>query len=386
MKKTGIAAIDAHAGPDPDAPKRKSCTDLGIVTFDNFGSDMCREWRVADFLERRGFSYAHGAPGSGKSLFAMDLGMHVAAGLAWHGRKVEHTGVLYLAYERFEETRLRGIAFRKHHGLSGLPFGLRACSGPDFRDWKTAVPLITDLINALADEFSLAVDLMIVDTLSMSLCGGSDSEPRDMQALVYTVNELRQRHRDLHPLFVHHEPAEGTGSRGRGHTSVYGNVDTGMHVEKNGNICTAVIRKANNGTEGQTVSFAFTSVVTGVDKDGKETTAPVAVSSDNAKPARRTRAKKALPDAARVAFDALADIIVKSGEQFASEHAPHHCTAVTMNVWREHARQRGGLCKSDNTDSWGAAFRRAVDRLNAEHWIGIYGSHVWIARHEQPPQ
>jgi hypothetical protein len=85
------AALEANHG----AP-----SGLRFTTFDAIGTMPHKKWLISGMLGAGELSVWFGPPGSGKSLGVGDAACHVAAGLPWHGRRVEQTGVLYLAAER----------------------------------------------------------------------------------------------------------------------------------------------------------------------------------------------------------------------------------------------------------------------------------------------
>src|SRR6202042_3393442 len=79
---------------------------------------------VAGFLGAGEASSFVGAPGSGKSVLAGDLGCHISAGLSWLGRRVTRGAVLYVAAERVKLTERRFAAFKKHHCIDNLPLAI----------------------------------------------------------------------------------------------------------------------------------------------------------------------------------------------------------------------------------------------------------------------
>lgn len=79
---------------------------------------------IKDVLEREQISLSFGETGSCKTFLTLDIGLHIAAGLDWFGRKVEQGGVVYVAAEAGRGIANRVVAWRTAHGLDGqdIPF------------------------------------------------------------------------------------------------------------------------------------------------------------------------------------------------------------------------------------------------------------------------
>ena len=67
---------------------------------DLLGATAGKQWLAHRLLGAGEASVMYGKPGDGKSVFAEDLGLHIAADLTWHDRRVLHGAVLYVALER----------------------------------------------------------------------------------------------------------------------------------------------------------------------------------------------------------------------------------------------------------------------------------------------
>jgi RecA-family ATPase len=222
-------------------------------------------------------SAVYGAPGSGKSVVVEDLCLHIAVDWEWHGRKVKHGAVLYVALERANLVKRRAIAFRKKHGVKGLPFAIVA-DALDFRDVKNedgrptsrAAERIAFLCRQVERETGCKVVLIVLDTLSRGLAGGDENSPKDMGGIV-TASAKMQADTGAHVMWVHHVPHEA--ERMRGHGALLGAVDTAIHVTKLESCRKATVTKANDSEEGEAVIFDLESVTIG--DDG--TTAPVVV-------------------------------------------------------------------------------------------------------------
>lgn len=234
-----------------------------------------KSWLVHDMLGCGELSAVYGPPGCGKGVGVEDMALHIAAGIAWHGRPVTRGAVVYIALERKKLVERRALAFRKKHGLQDLPFAI-AGGVYDFRSPVTAQQ-ITDICRQVEELTGEPVVLVIVDTVSRALAGGDENSPRDMGALV-TTTALIQEQTQAHVLLVHHIPHDS--DRLRGHGSLLGAVDTTLSVANNGGIRSFKVVKANDSEEGEAISFTIDGIQIGTDG----TTAPVAVQSEKPPP------------------------------------------------------------------------------------------------------
>jgi hypothetical protein len=70
-------------------------------------------------------SVMRGDAGCGKTFLALDLSLHVAAGLDWFGRRVNQGAVIYIAAEAGRGIINRVAAFKRAHGCdddAAVPF------------------------------------------------------------------------------------------------------------------------------------------------------------------------------------------------------------------------------------------------------------------------
>jgi AAA domain len=239
-----------------------------FVMYADLKASASKSWLVRHMLGMGEASTFYGAPGCGKGVIIQDMGLHIAAGLEWHGRPVTRGAVVYIALERKKLVERRAIAFRKKHDLHDLPFAIVG-GVYDFRLPATALQ-IADICTQVIKLTGEKVVLIIIDTLSRALAGGDENSPKDMGAAVNATAVLQEK-TGGHVLWVHHMPHDG--DRMRGHGALLGAMDTTLHVVKAASGRTATVVKANDSEEGECVSFDLESVVIGIDG----TTAPVVV-------------------------------------------------------------------------------------------------------------
>src|SRR5262245_25403126 len=138
-----------------------------FVLFSDLAVTSSKEWLVHNMLGHGEASAMYGAPGSGKSALAEDMGLHIAAGRPWHNRPVRRGGVLYIALERRKLVERRAIAFRSKHGVSDLPFAFVG-GVHDFRDATTA-GYFAEMAREIESITAEPVVLIVIDTLSRAL-------------------------------------------------------------------------------------------------------------------------------------------------------------------------------------------------------------------------
>jgi RecA-family ATPase len=136
------------------------------------------------------FSLFVAKPGMGKSVLVGDIGMHIAAGMDWHGRKVKPGLVVYFAAERFALTERRVAAWRKKHGVANVPFAVVG-GKLDLTTGLTDAKALADHIKRLEDQCKQENILTILDTVTRTFGPGDQHQSRDMQRYVQSVDELK---------------------------------------------------------------------------------------------------------------------------------------------------------------------------------------------------
>jgi hypothetical protein len=358
--------------------KRGQKSGLKFTLFRDINAAPRKEFLVAGLLgvgEASGFA---GAPGSGKSVLAGDLGFHVAAGLPWLNRRAKQGGVIYIAAERAALTARRFAALRKRYGVDNPPLAI--VSGPvDFLTNKAHVDECAGHAERLQELFAMPVALIVVDTVSRVLAGGDENSPKDMGALVANIGRLQDA-TGAHVLLLHHVPQTDGAVRLRGHGALLGALDTVIAVEKGVTVRTATVTKDNDGAGETSIAFTLQSVTLSIDQDTKEeTAAPVVVAAEQPIQQPKAAVKAKLPAAATVALKALAEAIADQGIiPPASNHIPPSVRAVTIDQWKDRAIKKG-LSNSDDRKAQAKTFRRSVETLLAAQRVGTWDPHVWLA-------
>jgi hypothetical protein len=341
-----------------------------FVLYADLAAFSTKSWLVHNMLGAGEMSAVYGPPGCGKGVIIEDMGLHIAAGLDWHGRATTRGSVVYVALERKKLVERRAIAFREKHGLQDLPFAIVG-GVYDFRQATTADE-ISAICSDVERETGAPVVLIIIDTVSRALAGGDENSPKDMGALIMTAGLLQEKCNTAHILWVHHIPHDS--DRLRGHGALLGAVDTSVSVSNSGgSVRTAKVVKANDSEEGESVAFTIEGVQ--IAPDG--TTAPVAVPSDVRMPAGATTKRK-LPDRAKLGLDALTEALIGHGISApANLELSPGAKVVTLEHWRDELCSRNVLDRE--SDNHWRDFTRIKDQLAARNMVGVRNSFAWTS-------
>jgi hypothetical protein len=339
-----------------------------FVLYSELKASSSKSWLVDKMLGAGEMSAWYGPPGCGKGVIIEDMGLHIAAGLDWHGRSTSGGAVLYIALERKKLVERRAIAFRKKHKLANLPFAI-AGGVYDFRNPATA-DQIADICKQVEKATGKFIALIIIDTVSRALAGGDENSPKDMGALVLTSGQIQEKCPAAHLLWVHHIPHDA--DRLRGHGALLGAVDTSVSVSSGGKVRSARVVKANDSEEGECIVFTIESVE--IASDG--TTAPIAVPADAAA-CKAATGKRQLPDRAKLGMDALTETLLNHGKPAPQSFGlPNGMKAATLMQWRDELCSRNIVDRNDK-NHW-RDFSRIRDQLAARSMIGVRDDHVWL--------
>ncbi len=213
---------------------------------------------------------------SGKSFLAIDIAMAVARGTDWFGRRVRRGGVIYQAGESASGVRRKRFpAYRIGHGLSGSdPLPLTLLQGPlDLYSSDDPTEAFIDECLYWGRVGSVPLRLIIIDTFNKATPGANENDGRDM-GTVLARGDLIRRKTGAHVMFVHHLNSGGT--KARGHTSLFANVENVITVRKlddnhdtqGRKVREWKIAKQKDGEDGIAQKFVLRGIEIGTDADG----------------------------------------------------------------------------------------------------------------------
>jgi hypothetical protein len=243
-----------------DTPRRLTGTN-----FSEMHAHLSDGYCVKGLVGRNGMIGIIGPTGSGKTFFATDLAVHIAANRPWRGHQVAGGLVIYAALEGPVSAENRFVAVRNGRGIpGGIP--LKLTPGPiNLRD-PGDVALLVAFIREAESEHGEKCGAVFVDTLSRALSGGDENGPEDMGALIAGADTVRLA-TGASVFLVHHLGKDE--SRGaRGHSSLKAALDTEIEVTAKNDMRIATVTKQRDLPSGTRFAFRLASVELGRDTDG----------------------------------------------------------------------------------------------------------------------
>jgi RecA-family ATPase len=162
-----------------------------VTWFDEVNDSVVKEEILEGVLGTGEFSLFVAKPGTAKSVLVGDIGLHIAAGLEWHGRKVKQGLVIFFAAERKRLTERRVAAWRKKHGKTKLPFAVVG-GKLDLTTGLVDAKALASTISQLETKPGMPCVLVILDTVTRTFGPGDQHQSRDMQKYVQSVDELHR--------------------------------------------------------------------------------------------------------------------------------------------------------------------------------------------------
>ena len=322
-----------------------------------------------------------GPSGCGKTHLATDLALHVAAGLPWHDRATEASGVVYVALEGGAGFRNRVAAWLHDHPTidpGALPFA--AVTAPVRLIEPEGGDALIAAILAAGPALEADVRLVVIDTVSRALAGGDENDPVAMGALVATIDRIRDE-TGAAVLMIHHSGKDTT--RGaRGHSLLRAAVDTEIEVSATGEDRAATVTKQRDLASGDRIGFRLRVVELGHDLAREPVTSCVV------DPAEAGVGRPCMSPATAGALRVLHDLIVTEGQPLPSGAAfPAGLRGVPERRWWGECDTRRVPSTADDPASRRRAFNRAFKALLAAGAAATREGVVWVTHPEReaPP-
>lgn len=326
---------------------------------------------VQGVLVENSAAVVYGESNAGKTFWATDLALHVAAGKPWNDRRVEQGGVVYCVLEGGIGFRNRVSAWRAAHKCPGPVHFAAIQSGMNLLQPEADTPRLIATIRQAAEHIGMPVKLIVIDTLSRAFAGGNENASEDMGLLVQNMDEIR-RETGACVLFIHHsgkDQAKGA----RGHSLLRAAIDTEIEVKANEEtgLKTATTVKQREVKKGETLTFTLEVIELGKNPHGEAVTTCIVRAAEAE--AEETRH---LPSGAKFGLAALHEALAKAGQRPVSRDIPEWARVVPMEAWRREFYARSHL---DNQDAKKKAFQRAVKDLRDASLVGVMHDQAWLA-------
>jgi len=356
----------------PELKSRKVDLKKRMCGLNEIQPVLTGRYLVKGWLDRGAASVVYGESNVGKTFFALDIALHVAAGLPWHGNKValmlgaNRLGpVVYVAAEggvginnRIEAIRHDNPDLLKESNFTLLPTGLDLCGATDGEA----------LVTAIKEKMDHAV-LIVIDTLARTMGNGDENTARDMGAFVRNMDLLRER-TGAHVMVIHHSGKDvSKGARGSG--SLRAAVDTEIELRRSGNVIMAETRKQRDFSSGKVFAYSLRSVIIGHDEDGDLVTSAVV---------QDAVAVKKLPTLSKqqkIALEAFNDALDNYGVTKTGEAFPSDRICVPLEDWRE-CCERHALTVGLSDSAYRQAFGRACKVLQEKEIVRVFDGFVWM--------
>ena len=208
---------------ETSTPKRKS----KILRIDDWAKIPPTPWVIEGYLVERNMACIYGPTFTGKSYLALDISLHIAHGIPWHGLDIIKPGpVLYVCGEGVFGLRKRVAAWRESHQIEDYTH-LYPTDGPiSFTDPQMIGGFIQDLNDLIEDVGNPS--LIVIDTLARNFGGGDENSSKDMGLFVNTLDQIKDK-TDACVIIVHHTTkADPTVIRGSG--AFPSSLDTSLQV------------------------------------------------------------------------------------------------------------------------------------------------------------
>jgi hypothetical protein len=272
------------APPLQDEPRK-----LVGIDFADMAAHLSDGHVIKGLVGRNGSIGIIGPTGSGKTFFAADLAVHIAASKSWRSLTVVGGLVVYAALEGPVSAENRFVACRVGLHLDpGIP--LRLTPGPvNLRD-SLDVVLLIEFVRQAESDHGEKVAAIFVDTLARAMAGGDENGPEDMGALIRGADSVRLA--TGASVFLVHHLGKDEGRGARGHSSFKAALDTEIEITIQGDVRIATVTKQRDLPCGTRFAFRLEPIKLGNDTDGDAVTSCICQPTEQPSDPRRAPSGK----------------------------------------------------------------------------------------------
>jgi hypothetical protein len=372
--KAQLVALAVQA-PEYQRDTAHPVSTLGAIHWSDLDHVEVRaDWLAQDLMFCGDTGMFYGASGSGKSFLAVDMGLAIARGSMFLGKRTLQGGVIYQAGEGGKGLVKRLVAYRQHHNLYAvqLPFVLLPEAVDMFGDGEAVQAFIAECLTQAA-AMPCPLRAIFIDTFSTASLGANENDSADMGRML-KAGEMIAKATGAALIWVHHKNAAG--DRERGHTSLRANIDTAMEVvrDEGSNRRTVRLAKLKDGEDGITLAFELQPVTIGEDAHGVPITSCVIAPA--AAPVS-TRAKARLSAGQARYMRALEQAIARRGGLIPpGDGVPDRQVGVAWQAFRDIYWAANSTGKEPGTVR--AALSRDGDLLVDMKLIGRRDDWLWL--------
>lgn len=187
--------------------------------------DVQVQWLIKDLIPQGALAALYGKPGSYKSFVALYIAAMVSSGANCFMRQCRQGPVVYVMGEGGAGAYRRAKAIEAFHDISS----------PEVYFLRSALNLrsnmndATSLLTAI-EQIGVQPAMIVIDTLARNFGGGNENSSEDMGAFIGVVGKIQEA-LGCAVLLVHHSGKDDAKGM-RGHSSLFGAVDTELEVIK----------------------------------------------------------------------------------------------------------------------------------------------------------
>ena len=233
----GGAEVYELAPPPPPEPTMADLVRARLLVGSAVLTLPRTEWLVKGWIPKRAIGVGFGAPGSGKSFYALSMALTMAEGGYWAGQPVEASRVLYLAAERAEVLADRQEAWTLHTGRT-IP--------SNFVELPMSVQLLNpEHLGAVCEVVAeLRPALVVIDTLAQTTLGVAENDGKEWGNVAGALGLIRDATAGGSVFAVHHT-GKSDDKGMRGHTVLLGAVDYTVKIAGDPKAISAKVDKIN---------------------------------------------------------------------------------------------------------------------------------------------
>ena len=329
-------------------------------------SEFCKKpqpirWLIKNWVQEDALMMAFGAPGAGKTFVVLDMALSIACPQIkdWHGFKVKHGPVVYLAGEGYVGLKARIAGWMTHKNTGSVNMYV----SDESVDLNTpgGVRRTVEEIRS----YKVAPKLIVVDTLNRFMVG-DENKAQDAKTMLDACAAL-EREFQCTVILVHHTGvAENAQGRARGSSAWRGAMDIELAIVKETDEPLVTLKQTKNKDAEMQPELYLEQVTIDVpgwfDEDGEQITTKVMELSGSV--AGEVEKEKTLTKAQHFALQTYIEAASLEGLL----DAEGKFRGLTLDAWREVYNRNSS---ADNAESKRKAFQRARNDLVGLKYLNV---------------